>query len=131
MSSNTNDLTPKSVLYWLSAALAIGIMSFGLLALVAPQFGSVIFGIPVTGAEALPWVRLAAIRDIALGLFLIAVLALKQGRTAGILILLAIVVPVTDATTVFLRNGPDYHILIHGASILFMLFLGARLLRCP
>lgn len=129
--NNLGEFTPKSILYWLCAALALGILFFGLLALIAPRFGSAIFGMPVAAADALSWVRLAAVRDIALGLFLIAVLALKQDRTAGILILLAIVVPVTDATTVFLRNGPDYHILIHSASILFMLFLGARLLRCP
>ena len=129
MSSNTGNFTPKSVLYWLCAALALGIMSFGLLALITPQFGSIMFGTPVTGADALTWVRLTAIRDIALGLFLLTVIALKQGRTAGFLVLLAIIVPVNDAATVFLRNGPDYHMLIHGASILFILFLGVALLR--
>jgi Domain of unknown function (DUF4267) len=121
--------TPKSLLYWLSGALALGITLVGLFALIDPAKGSVMFGMPATRSESLPWVRLAGVRDIALGLILFAMLALKEGRTAGILILLAILVPITDVTTVFLHSGVSYHIFIHGSAIVFMLILGLLLLR--
>ena len=121
--------TPKSPLYWLCGALALGISLVGLLAILAPATGSIMFGVPASTTEALPWIRLAGVRDIALGLVLFAMMALNEGRTAGILILLIIVVPVTDVATVFMRSGFCYQILIHGSSILYMLFLGVMLLR--
>jgi Domain of unknown function (DUF4267) len=127
--NNPTTFTPKSPLYWLCGALALGITLVGLLAILAPATGSVMFGAPVTTTDALPWIRLAGIRDIALGLILFAMMALKEGRTAGILILLIIVVPVTDVNTVFMRTGFSYHILIHSSAIIYMLVLGVMLLR--
>jgi len=121
--------TPKSPLYWLCGALALGISLVGLLAILAPATGSIMFGVPASTTEALPWIRLAGVRDIALGLVLFAMMALKEGSTAGILILLIIVVPVTDVTTVFMRSGFSYHILIHCSAIVYMLVLGVMLLR--
>ncbi len=121
--------TIKSPLYWLCGALAFGITIVGLLAILAPATGSVMFGMPASTPEALPWIRLASIRDIALGLVLFTMMALKEGRTAGILILLIIVVPVADVTTVFMSTGFSYHILIHGSAIVYMLVLGVMLLR--
>jgi len=117
-----STFTAESPLYWLCGALALGITLVGLVAILAPATGSVMFGVPVTTTDALPWIRLAGIRDIALGLILFAMMALKEGRTAGILILLIIIVPVTDATTVFTRSGLSYHILIHSSAIAYMLF---------
>jgi len=121
--------SPKSPLYWLCGALALGIFLIGLLAIFAPRIGSVMFGMPATSSEATPWVCLAGIRDVALGLVLFAMMALKEGRTTGILLLLCIVVPITDVTTVFLRTGLTYHIFVHGSSILYMTVIGILLLR--
>ena len=128
MNSASASFTPKSSLYWLAGVLALGIFVVGLLAMLAPAAGSVMFGMPAA-TDALPWIRLAGIRDIALGLVLFATIALKEGRTTGILILLVIVVPIADVTTVFLRAGFSYHILIHGAAIVYMAALGTLLLR--
>jgi Domain of unknown function (DUF4267) len=121
--------TTKSLLYWLYGAFALGLTLIGLFAIVAPQTASGMFGRPVTVADALPWVRLAGVRDIALGLVFFALMALKEGRTAGILVLLTLVVPMTDATTVFMRTGLGYQALAHAAAILYMLVLGVMLLR--
>jgi Domain of unknown function (DUF4267) len=129
MNSSPATFTPKSPLYWFCGALALGISLVGLLAIFAPQPGSEMFGIPVRATDALSWVRLAGVRDIALGLVLFATMTLQQGRTVGILILLSIVIPITDAITVFLRTGLSYHFLIHACSILYMISLGVMLLR--
>ncbi len=127
--ASMTGFTSRSPLYWLCGALALGIFLVGLLALVAPQTGSVMFGMPATTADTFPWVRLAGIRDIALGLVLFAMMALREGRTAGILILLSLVVPITDVTTVFSRTGFSYHIFIHGGAAIFMIILGTLLVR--
>jgi hypothetical protein len=101
----------------------------GLLALLSPAAASAMFGIPAEASDTLSWVRLAGVRDIALGLLLIAVIALKQGRTTGILILLMTIVPLTDCLTVILHDGLSSHALVHAVAIPFMLFLGSLLLR--
>lgn len=93
MNSASASFTPKSPLYWLAGVLALGIFLVGLLAMLAPAPGSVMFGMPAATGDALPSIRLAGIRDIALGLILFATIVLKEGRTTGILILLVIVVP--------------------------------------
>jgi hypothetical protein len=82
------DFDLKSPLYWLCGAFALGLLLIGLLALIAPHNAAALFGMPVTTIDALPWVRLAGIRDIALSLMLLAIMAMKAGRIAGILILL-------------------------------------------
>ena len=129
VSQSVAAFTPKSLLYWLCGALALGISLVGLLALFAPATGSAMFGMPVTASESLSWIRLAGIRDIALGLALFTMMARKDGRTAGILILLLLVVPIADLTTVFSRTGLSYHILIHAGGALFMAVIGALLLK--
>ncbi|WP_158750303.1 DUF4267 domain-containing protein [Acidobacterium sp. S8] len=123
------DFDLKSPLYWLCGAFALGLLLIGLLALIAPHNAAALFGMPVTTIDALPWVRLAGIRDIALSLMLLAIMAMKAGRIAGILILLMIVVPLTDATTVFTQSGLTYQVLLHAGSIIFMAILGLLLIR--
>jgi len=129
MNLNPANFTPRSPLYWLSGIFALGLVFIGLLALLSPAVASIMFGIPASAPDTLSWVRLAGVRDIALGLLLLAVIALKQGRTTGILVLLATIVPITDVITVFLHNGLSSQALLHTVAILFMLFLGSLLLR--
>lgn len=129
MAEIPSTFTPRSPLYWLSGVFAIGLVLIGLLALLSPAAASIMFGIPVEGQDALLWVRLAGVRDIALGLLVIAVIVLRQPRTTGILILLATVVPITDVVTVVLHNGLSSQALLHAVAIPFMLFLGSLLLR--
>lgn len=129
MNSAPAGFTPKSPLYWLSGVLAVGIFLVGLFAMLAPATGSIMFGMPAATDDALPWIRLAGVRDIALGLVLFATIALREGRTTGLLILLIIVVPIADMTTVFLRTGFSAHVLIHGGAIVYMAGLGTLLLR--
>jgi hypothetical protein len=130
MSTNqTSNFTAKSPRYWLCAVLALGILLVGLLAAVAPLTGSVMFGLPVNAVETIPWVRIAGMRDIALGLILTAMLILKERRTVGILILLAVVIPVSDGIIVFSATGLSYHIIIHSGGAIFMAVLGVVLVR--
>jgi hypothetical protein len=118
----------KSGLYWLSGAVALGIVFVGIFALVAPAAGSVGFGIPASD-DALVWVRLAGVRDIALGLMLFAVTMRRESRIMGILILLSAMIPVADAISVCIRSGMSWHVFMHGGSAVFLLILGTLLLR--
>jgi hypothetical protein len=129
MNSSPGNFTAKSPLYWLCGAFALGLTLVGLLAIFTPVPASIMFGMPASTIEAIPWVRLAGIRDVALGLVFFVMMTLKQGRATGILMLLAVIVPITDAITVFLRSGLSYQIFIHGSSVIFMIIIGMLLIR--
>lgn len=124
-----SGFTLQSPLYWLSAMFAAGIVAIGLLAVLEPLHASNAFGIPVKAADAVPWICIAGVRDIALGVVLGALLLFRERRAAGLLILLAIVIPVGDACAVLFARGVCYQIFIHGTGIIFTAVLGLLLLR--
>jgi len=123
------SFTSKTLLYWLCGAFALALVLIGLLAIVAPANAAILFGLSASTNEAIPWVRLAGVRDVALGLIFFTMTVLKQGRATGILMLLTAVVPVADVVTVFLRSGLGYPVFIHGSGILFLLVVGTLLVR--
>jgi hypothetical protein len=123
------NFTAKSPLYWLYAALTLGILLAGVIAVFDPFVASVLFGRPVKTADDYTWVRLAGMRDIAIGMIFAAMLVIKEQRTAGVLVLLTIVVPVGDAFTVFSARGASYQVFIHGGAAIFMAVLGMLLLK--
>jgi Flp pilus assembly protein protease CpaA len=124
-----SDFNTRSLLYWLCGVLALVITVIGLVALFAPTKGADIFGLHAIAAEGKAWVRLFAARELTLGLILFALMVLKQGRIAGILLLLALVIPITDAATVYSQAGWNRHILMHAVSIPYMVVVGIALLR--
>jgi hypothetical protein len=123
------NFTAKSPLCWLYAALTLGILLAGVIAVFDPFIASVLFGRPVKTVDDDTWVRLAGMRDIAIGMIFAAMLVVKEQRTAGVLVLLTIVVPVGDAVTVFSARGASYQIFIHGGAAIFMAVLGMLLLK--
>ena len=123
------NFTAKFPLYWLYAALTLGILLAGVIAVFDPFIASVLFGRPVKTVDDYTWVRLAGMRDIAIGMIFAAMLVIKEQRTAGVLVLLTIVVPVGDAVTVFSARGASYQIFIHGGAAIFMAVLGMLLLK--
>jgi len=123
------NFTAKSPLCWLYAALTLGILLAGVIAVFDPFIASVLFGRPVKTVDDYTWVRLAGMRDIAIGMIFAAMLVIKEQRTAGVLVLLTIVVPVGDAFTVFSARGASYQVFIHGGAAIFMAVLGMLLLK--
>ncbi len=121
--------TVKSPLYWLYAALTLGILLAGVLAVFDPLTASVLFGRPIKIVDDYVWVRLAGMRDIAIGMMFVAMLVCREQRTAGVLVLLTIVVPFGDAFTVFSARGVSYQVFIHGGAAIFMAVLGMLLLK--
>jgi hypothetical protein len=123
------NFTVKSPLYWLYAALTLGILLAGVIALFDPLTASGLFGRPVKTVDDYTWVRLAGTRDIAISMMFAAMLVCKEQRIAGILVLLTLVVPVGDAFTVFSARGASYQVFIHGGAAIFMVVLGILLLK--
>ena len=88
------------------------------------------FGIPSTGADALPWLSVKAGRDLGIALALFGLVFTRQRLAAGVFVLATIVMPVVDALTV-VRAGTSltYALCVHGSAALFGVLLGAALLR--
>ena len=123
------NFTAKSPLYWLYAALTLGILLTGVFAVFDPLNASALFGRPVKTVDDSTWVRLAGMRDIAIGMMFAAMLVCREQRIAGILVSLTLVVPVGDAFTVFSARGASYRVFIHGGAAIFMAVLGILLLK--
>ena len=94
-----------------------------------PLTASALFGAPVKVADGIDWVRIAGVRDIAIGLMFAAMLVLREGRTAGVLMLLVVIVPVGDAFTVLSTAGVTSQVFLHGVSAIFMAILGSLLVK--
>jgi hypothetical protein len=84
----------------------------------SPVLGSAVFGIPVTEEGGLFYVRALALRDGALGLYLLGLLRFSTRRAVGIVLAITVVIPVGDLLLVLDQEGlssPE-HLLLHGIS---------------
>lgn len=115
----------------LTVLLGIFPLTFGTQFLVAGHTVAPSFGIAEwpTGVAA-GYFAVKGIRDIVLGLNLLALFALRQRRATGILMAISALIPITDMITVFTHGGPAATALgVHGLTALVMLFDAALLLR--
>lgn len=89
------------------------------------------FGLPLTGPDAVLWLRIKAGRDLGIGLMLSAVLLQRQRRVAGAVIVASVAMPMVDALTVIGHGARSvgYALGVHGSAVLYGLLLGAALLR--
>ena len=96
---------------------ALGMIAIGVAGTIAPQECASGYGIDADDANALAYVRAAAVRDAAIGLILLR--AAKRGgkkdlRTA---LACAALVPLADMTIVALRTGDPRRLSMHAAGL--------------
>jgi hypothetical protein len=116
--------------YYLSGAIAFGIIIIGARFLLAPHAAAAGFGVPVspdTHWDA--YLSVKAIRDIASGLFIAILMFGGSVHLLGWLILAATVIPLADALIVLTHGGTKAAALgIHGATAGVMLIISVLLL---
>jgi hypothetical protein len=115
----------------LTILLGIFPLTFGTQFLFAGHTAAPTFGIdPWPTGVAAGYFAVKGIRDIALGLNLLALFALKQRRATGVLMAISALIPITDMITVFSHGGPAATALgVHGLTAVIMLIDAALLLR--
>lgn len=88
------------------------------------------FGLPISSADAIPWLRVKAGRDLGLGLAILGLVATRQRLAAGVFVLACVAPPVVDAMTAWIAGGTPLALAlaIHGSAAVFGLVLGAALL---
>jgi Domain of unknown function (DUF4267) len=125
-------LTADSVLFWLVALIAVGIIFIGARFILAPIPAARDFGVPASGMEKFTYLWTKGTRDIVSGLFVIGMLWLKvsSGVMAAFLFI-ASLIPIGDLLNVYAsaktRNVPA--LIIHGGTAVFMCVLAGLLLR--
>ena len=119
--------SPTALLSWVLAALILFLSARALLDPVSAADG---FGLPVTSADALPWLRIKAGRDLGIGLMLLVVLLQRERRVFGAISLVSVVMPLVDCLTVIGRGvrPVGYALGVHGSAVVYGLLLGAALL---
>jgi hypothetical protein len=115
----------------LTILLGLFPLSFGLRFLLDPHGAAAGFGIDPwpTGAAA-GYFAVKGIRDIVLGLNLLALFALGQRRATGVLMAIAAMIPIADMIIVLTHGGTVATALgIHGLTAVIVLFDAWLLLR--
>jgi hypothetical protein len=126
----SRELNRNSVLYWLVALIAAGIIFIGARFLIVPLSAAKAFGVPADGTPTLAYLWTKGTRDIVSGLLVIALLWLGAGRrTLAAFIGVAAVTPIGDLLNVYVNVGTSNPVAlaIHGGTAVFMLVLATAL----
>jgi len=125
-------MTRNSVAVWLVALFGIGLIVIGAASLISTQSAADAFGVPASRASTPAYVWAAGIRDIAIGFFVMVLLAYRvKARILGALMFVAALIPAGDLINVYVNMGVSSRapLVLHGASVLFLVGLGWILRR--
>jgi hypothetical protein len=120
----------RSISYWITLILALGIIFIGLRFILQPYDGAVGYGIPFSNEHDAAYGKIKGIRDIFSGIVLLPLLFMRMRNATAWVFTMSILVPVGDYLVVYTTNGAGdlEHLLIHGitASVMvvnsFLLF---------
>ncbi len=110
--------------------LGVFLASAGLALLLAPAHAASVFGLPPSAAQPLA-LRVAGIRELALGAVLIVLVAKREPRPIGLALLAMVIVPLGDCITVVAAQGMIPAAIPHALGVPGFLFLGWRLSASP
>ena len=124
--------TPRLRGVWALAVsgLALVFLALAVFLAVWPDAGAALFGIAADGAGARAYVRAVAIRDLALSLYMLALVRWASRRAVAVLLGVTTVIPLCDLALLPLETGhlALFHGAIHGASAAIFAFLSCLLL---
>lgn len=95
-----NKLLYRSPLYWLTLAVAVGIVFIGVRFLFVPEIAARAFGILLTDNQDVAFLFVKGACDIVSGLLFMALLWSGQRRIIGSLLLIATLIPISDGAIV-------------------------------
>lgn len=121
----------RSVSYWSTLVLALGIIYIGVRFILQPQVGATGFGIPFTNNSDAVYGKIKGIRDTFSGLVLLPLLWMRMRKATAWVFTVTIVVPTFDFLIILLYNGIHdvAHLLIHGCTAVIMIITSFLLFR--
>ncbi|MFD0766698.1 DUF4267 domain-containing protein [Mucilaginibacter lutimaris] len=113
----------RSVSYWLTLLLALGIIFIGVRFILQPQVGAIGYGISFTNMHDEAYGKVKGIRDMVSGIVLLPLLYLKMRRATAWVITTATLTPLVDFLIILSANGAGdmQHLSIHGGTALVMM----------
>ena len=127
-------MTVTGLAYGLSALIGAGIIVIGARFLLAPRAAAAGYGLPAA-PEAEPvgaYLAVKGVRDITSGLFVFILIAARNPRVLGRLMLAATLIPVADSVIVIRHHGSKATAYgVHGATAAVMLATAGLLLAAP
>ena len=120
----------RSVSYWMTMFIALGILFIGVRFLLVPQISVVNFGIQPPSPSDIILGRIKGIRDIYSGLALLVLLLSRMKKATAYVFSAAIIIPFTDCLLIYLQNGLDLpRMLVHGSTAVYMVITSFLLFR--
>jgi hypothetical protein len=126
---DSSTLRRNSLLFWCTLAIPAAIIGIGINFILNPVGASTAYGIPIHDPAAFPFMWVKGIRDIFSGLVILWFLWTGDRRTTAILFALAILIPVGDGLVILSHLGFAPPIYIQWGTALYMMIVGAFLLR--
>jgi hypothetical protein len=121
---------PKSVLFWLAALVAAGIILIGARYIADPEAGGLGYGVPAPGETGAAYGAIKGARDVVAGLLIVAFLWMGDRRAVGVILLIATLIPVIDGLIVLRYSAtPSAFIGIHWGTAVYMLVVAVMILR--
>jgi hypothetical protein len=129
--SSWKPLAPRSAAFVLTAVLALFMFFLALRAFLQPEDAAAGFGLPLAASADAAWLHVKGGRDLAVGVLLTWLLALRERGALFVVIASALVIPVNDGLQVVARDGTRiaYALGVHGSAAAFavvVLFLLRR-----
>ena len=130
LDSARGEWRPASVSFVLAGALAAFMLFLGVRGLVAPHAAAEGFGLPLADGADGVWLQIKAGRDLAAGLTLVALLALRNARVMAIFLLVNALIPLSDLLVSLSapEHNAAYALAVHGGATTLMVVLAASLL---
>ena len=116
----------------LAALIAVAVIVLGCSYLVAPERAVGSFGLklPASDPDTRAWLRLKGIRDLGLGLLVLAMMLTADRPVVGVTLLVAAIVPLGDMSIVLGSGGSRSKAFsIHGATCAALLVAGLLLIH--
>ncbi len=103
---------------WLVWCLGVAFIGLGLLFLLAPRAGAVLFGLPAPEAVGFGYLPAIGLRDLAFGLYILILSFTATRRILGLIFAATVVIPMGDVIIVAAERGLDatLNLLLHGVS---------------
>jgi hypothetical protein len=127
----TNSWGTRSISWWLTFLVALGIIFIGARFIINPTAGAMGYGIPFASEHDFPYARIKGIRDIFSGIALLPLLFLRMRSATAWVLTTAIIIPATDFMIVLSTNGASdvQHLMIHGLTVVYMAITSILLYR--
>jgi hypothetical protein len=125
-------MTKKSFAFLLVGLIGVSLFAIGTSAVIVPDLASQLYGVAADTGATRTYVQASGLRDLAIGVWLLSLLALRVGpRIVGISVLALALIPLGDAAIVASSDTPRNVIALalHSLSLIVFLFLGWWLYR--